>query len=407
MSCLARAALLLLASLRGSRALKKMDPHMLLEYSVSPWDLLQEYEAQHGLEAVRGEFVENTSAICGRRFVWSHYSCGDGLGSTMSAFLNAFAFAVLTNRTLMVATHEPSAPGRSKCEDHLALSRALMVPSDVYGMRAEAQCEDVDEVSLPSSGGDGAGFWKCCDFEALAGRVARVRSVARPAAAWWSLANERLGASANARAHALLDRGPFHWLGTLFQAAFDLKQSVRAPVDDMLEQVGDAIRIGVHLHFDSYEQALSDAAAYGSAKRCVAQVAARHRWQRCAVLVASREERAILKFKQELSELQPGCTVLASPMSLERGIDEDPGWPWKDLSEMMDMYMLSKAHVLIGSGRSAFLEVAAGMFAAEMPGRLKSAVYEHSSCMPMSLEMDLHAPGNESCGDVVCPLRPW
>jgi len=327
----------------------------------------------------------------------------------MSTFLNAFAFAVLSNRTLMVAPYAQSAPGDSGCEAHLTLSRALMAPSDAYSMRVKARCGDTNEVSLLGSGRDGADFWRCCDFDALAGGVARVGPVGRPTAAWWSLANTRLGAGAEARASALLGHGPFHWLGTLFQAAFDLGPGVRGPVDRVLEGAGDALMIGVHLRFDRYDQVLTDAAAYERAGRCVAQVAARHRWRRCAVLVASSEERAIARFKRELARLGRGCAVLTSPVHLERGIDEDPGWP-RGRSEMMDLYMLSKAHVLIGSTGSTFLEVAAGLFAADEPGRPKSAVYERTTCRPLSLELGLdgaRAPGDRSCGDVACPLRPW
>lgn len=375
----------------------------------SPWVLLREYEAQHGLEAVRREFVSNSSAICDRQFVRAHYSCCDCLGSTMSTFLNAFAFAVLSNRTLMVAPYEQSGRGDSGCEAHLTLSRALMAPSDAYSMRAKARCGDTNEVSLLGSSGDGADFWRCCDFDALAGGVTRVGPFGRPTAAWWSLVNRRLGAGAEARANTLLGRGPFHWLGTLFQAAFDMGPGVRAPVDQMLKDVGDAIMIGVHLRFDRYDQVLSDAAAYESARKCVAQVAARHRWQRCAVLVASSEERAIARFKRELARLGRDCAVLTSPVHSKRGIDEDPGWP-RGLSEMMDLYMLSKAHVLIGSSGSTFLEVAAGLFAADTPGRLKSAMYERTTCKPLPLEMGLdgaRAAGDRSCSDVACPLRPW
>ncbi|CAK0888522.1 unnamed protein product, partial [Prorocentrum cordatum] len=318
--------------------------------------------------------------VCERHFVSQVCTAPPRFGNEMGEFVNAFGFAVVANRTFVLAA--------DTCSTYLDFSGRILRDSDVQAMTSEAGCkigfpkllikhgEPLRKQPIDSAAPDAwaserhvmTRFW----HEEVAHRV---------------LANEQLGAEATRRAKSLFGTSVLLGYGALFHAAWAFKDSVRIPVDEMLRDHADVFKVGLHVRHSGNCRA--GCRENVRAAQCVKNILSERTSQKCVVLIATDHPESEADLAQQVQstlmggrenaslasvellnleqlakhiEAATGCkarSTLVSQKVVQPDFAEEHG-PWAMYSSVADLYMLSRSDALVvgysGSGNSSFSE---------------------------------------------------
>ena len=208
--------------------------------------LLHRYMKQHGRAALD---AESNAVFSQRKFVVGVYGCPEQLGNMMQGFLNAFAFAVISNRTLV---HAPCIDHKvcrftkvskpNACDAYyprrpwLPAANAVLPRLVATIGNESASVEDLPRECIEA----GFATW-CCPLDALPARAYTFASVqlghvAKPVMAHVARPGVRLRPDAASRAAVLFrSGGVLVGYGALFATAFTPSEALAARVAAILQ----------------------------------------------------------------------------------------------------------------------------------------------------------------------------
>jgi len=369
----------------------------------SPEHIIDEYLAQHGADAFRRDFQANRTKICERHFVSQVCTAPPRFGNEMVEFVNAFAFALVANRTFVLT--------EDTCSNYLDFSGRILRGSEVQDLTRQAGCRIGQPKFLIKQGkplshlpfdnvapGDWASeqhvftrFW----HQEVARRV---------------LESKVLGAEATRRAQSLFGTNILLGYNALFHAAWAFKDSVRNHVEEMLRDQASVFKVGLHVRHSGLCRA--GCQENRRAAQCVKRILNSSTSQNCVVLIATdhpeaeedlaqqvksnlfgggRENKTLasverLNFHQTAKDIEAatGCQVrstLATEKVVQHDASEEHG-PWAMFSSVADLYFLSRSDALVvgyfGAGNSSFSERATELFADGSASKALQ-VYDYSS----------------------------
>jgi len=367
-------AFTLLASVARSRALSLQSVaatgHDGATSPSSPGSVIEEYLNLHGPDAFRREFEANKSAICERKFFSQQCTAPPRFGNEMGLFINGFALAVVTNRTLLLA--------EDNCSTYLNFSGRILRKGEAKEMLAQAGCKLGWYSAQYQSGRELNGaFDRDARFH-VSSRYWHRESAAK------SFGNKNLSPEAARRARALFGSGSIFGYNALFRAAWEIKASVRDPVDKLLMPYAGFFKVGLHVRHAI--GCLGSCPQFDDqAVQCVKSILKNSTSHKCAVLIATDSEEAqealpkklqqrilegsvaaeMLRFSKQI-EAATGCKAQTT-LATERVVQKDNAWEhglWNRDTAMMDLYMLSRSDALVvGESHSTFAERASELFA--------------------------------------------
>ena len=296
-------------------------------------ELIRAYISQHGNEALarNGDPESRTYAI-------GWYACPEQLGNRMHHFLNAFAGAVVSNRTLVwrYCTAEqvcPASGSAKRCNEFF--QRREWIPpwtaiesspaaSSRKGQRLEMlhRLPGYPErlVKAPSFlravEHFKPGFLKlhpstdqisCCGIDALPSRAVDFGVLEQREMHALTSHGALLGDAARLRVSQLFAHGAAVAYGALFEAAFRPTEQVLAAHADEKQYLHGRTVVALHArHFNPK----SDGSDTRDATACLKQVL-RDRMRPCTVIVATDRAPTLARLAPTVGSL--GCTLLTSP----------------------------------------------------------------------------------------------
>jgi hypothetical protein len=372
----------------------------------SPESIIDEYLAQHGVDAFRREFEADKAMICERHYVSQVCTAPPRFGNEMGEFVNAFAFALVANRTFVLA--------EDTCSNYLDFSGKILRRHDVLAMTKEAGCE----LGYPKLLIKRGHILKEQPFDRVASD-ARAPTFHVMTRFWHQevahsvLENNGLGDEAARRAQSLFGTSVLLGYNALFHAAWAFKDFVRQAVDDRLRDQADAFRVGLHVRHSGLCRA--GCLENVKAANCVKKVLNSSTSQNCVVLIATDHPEAeadltqqvqsqstlmgekenaslasveLLNLEQTAKDIEDatGCQVrstLATEKIEQRDASEEHG-PWAMYSSVADLYFLSRSDALVvgysGAGNSSFSERATELFADGSASKAVQVYDFYSSC---------------------------
>jgi len=191
--------------------------------------LLDAYRLTHSTAYLDGIQDKN---LCKRKFVIGTYSCPTQIGERMHEFLNAYAGAVITNRTLIwryCNRKGCQAPGSDQTSCDGLLTRLPWIPSskDVFARLAAGGCP-IDEkkvnetIIVPMSRHESTSepLLACCHIDNIADRVVDFGVLERRDFAALAMPGSKLNSDKAMRAAMLFSAGEAAAYGALFRSAF-------------------------------------------------------------------------------------------------------------------------------------------------------------------------------------------
>lgn len=372
----------------------------------SPERVIDEYLAQHGVEAFWKEFEVNKAMVCERHYVSQVCTAPPRFGNEMGEFVNAFAFAVVANRTFVLA--------EDTCSNYMDFSGRILRRDEVQRMTKEAGCE----FSYPKLLIKRGHILKEQPFDRVVpdARASTFHVMTR----FWHqevahavLENNVLGAEAARRAQSLFGTSVLLGYNALFHAAWAFKDFVLSAVDDRLRDQADAFKVGLHVRHSGLCRA--GCRENVKAANCVKKVLNGSTSQNCVVLIATDHPEAeadltdqvqpqstlmgerensslasveLLNLEQTAKDIEDatGCKVrstLATQKIEQRDASEEHG-PWAMYSSVADLYFLSRSDALVvgysGAGNSSFSERATELFSDGSASKALQVYDFFSSC---------------------------
>lgn len=191
--------------------------------------LLDSYRMSHSVGYIDGIQDKN---LCKRKFVIGTYSCPAQLGERMHEFLNAYAGAVITNRTLIWKYCNRKGcqiPGSDETSCGGLLQRLPWIPSSasVFQRLAAGGCP-IDEkklnetliVPMARHATSSESLLACCHIDTLSERVVDFGTLERRDFSGLALPGAKLNSDKAMRAAMLFSAGEAVAYGALFRSAF-------------------------------------------------------------------------------------------------------------------------------------------------------------------------------------------
>eukprot|EP01062_Namystynia_karyoxenos_P017908 TRINITY_DN16630_c0_g3_i1.p1 TRINITY_DN16630_c0_g3~~TRINITY_DN16630_c0_g3_i1.p1 ORF type:complete len:735 (+),score=158.55 TRINITY_DN16630_c0_g3_i1:94-2298(+) len=337
---------------------------------------LADYVRVHSGSALRGE----GAAVCERHYTVARWDCPTKPGARPGEFMNALAFSVALNRTLVAEQPDPD-----NCDEFAALRDWVPLYNDTERV-LRARCTDLaladatlvkwaDRRHMGKLSEAESGFG-CCTMPWRA-RAVRLRGGNGWQAAWMQH-NQALHPRAAQRVRELFEGGVTGAYGALWHAAVRWGPRVVMGVERTLAQTRSSFAISLHLHHSrSDERSGLDAAVDETAAKCTEALLNERNSTRCAVIVAS--DRAEGRYFAR-DRFRSRCTVVARP-----GADTAGGMR----DALFDLYMLSRGDAVVGVRGSHTALHAAHLFVATAPERDARVVAAHPrdrSCRPLPRE---------------------
>ena len=191
--------------------------------------LLDTYRAGHHAAYLDGVQDKN---LCKRKFVVASYACPAQLGERVHEFLNAYAGAVITNRTLLwryCSRKGCKTAGNDQATCDGLLQRLPWIPSadSIFDRLEKGGCpvdtERLDEsplVPMARHASTSESLTACCRVDAIQDRVIDFGVLERRDLLSLAMAGARLSSEKAARATMLFRAGEEAAYGALFRSAF-------------------------------------------------------------------------------------------------------------------------------------------------------------------------------------------
>lgn len=293
-------------------------------------------------------------------FVVGAYGCPGQFGNRMHEFLNAFALAVITDRTLVwrytnQATGVHEVGSLAECSKYM--SRRDWIPS--VDVLKESNAEII-ELNWESAVEVACGRLHEKRAKAIApGKKLEQYQVASLAQSTADISHEMA-----TRAKRLMARGPEFLYGKLFEAAFYFTNEVVGPTRDVLQEARlidesgrrtppDALWLGAHIRHKNIEDTVEERRELASKfAEAVGAVVNNSKSGVCAVLLATDDDVTEDLLKPFVERIR--CSMVRSKMGEPRPDFKDEHGNNTGVGAMRDLYLLSRADVLVGTGFSSF-----------------------------------------------------
>lgn len=319
-------------------------------------DMIFQYSQEHG----HGHITNDTYFVVGT------YGCPGQFGNRMHEFLNAFALAVITQRTLVwrytnQATGVHEVGTLEECSKFLTrrtwIQSAEILPqynADIVEMNwdtnVEVACAGVHEERARAI----APGKKLEQYQ--------MSTLAQPGA--------NISPELARRARTLMARGPEYLFGKLFEAAFRWSaQTVVRPTIEVLQGAGlidarevrkdkDSLWVAVHVRHKDIDDTVEmrDNLAGHFAEAITASVL-RAKRKSCAVFLATDDDVTENLLKPKLANVS--CSVVRSRMGKPQPDFKDEHGNNTGVGAMRDLFLLSHADMLVGTSFSSFSMVSA------------------------------------------------
>lgn len=428
---------------------KPRGPSTIAQRQARLVSLLRHYVRDHSAPVPSAKAAQDA----GSGYAVAYYMCPQEVGNRMHQFLNAFAVAVATNRTVLWSFG--SSDGLNPFRASLSGCQAVL-PRRAWLQPATSLHTAVKRHGLYIRGADRAlacgridgrhGSWHRDGHRSVdLGPVHRQQAAAMAA----EVASTHLSPETAARARLLFSLGPFYAFGSLMRTAFDMNmETVVRPVVQALVDAGlitaataaharpwrrfgrderkhpGAVWIAVHMRHSNPRNNGSESAAMFWP--FVADLVRRRLGPapppapggdlgaapRCAVLLAS--DRALpARMLSPLAKTE-GCVVVQAPALEVRQTRRFEHGSNTGAGAIRDLLLLALGDSLVGSLRSTFSLLAANMMAAmasprERPELVECRRGKRPACLPprpLRPEVCCRPGGADPRGGDACVLVP-
>lgn len=377
-------------------------------------ELMRTYIMQHS-KVLNFDARSNYS---GSKFVVGQYHCPGQIGNRIFDFLNSFAIAVITNRTLVweFLTSEFDDSNLKNCDEFLERKVWIQSLHDIQSIFTNERVQQFIPNRL--------------SMEKQAQQLACTRIDENPALILYPGVHERLEASimwrqgsrlgpdAKARGSTLFSKGSLHGYGILFQAAFEFSPMIRQLNDKLFEdpfrikswskpiiialhlrhlQEGDHVDVNIDLNCIAHvlDNSILRQAIYGKDFEKVPR--------ECVVLIASDRPLAKIVFSKAITE-KLGCVVIARSSSNNSHHGKGLHGPEGDgVSSMADFELLSRAHIIFGTTWSTFSSLIASIITVKSTVVLTQGKNANMSVVDEKCINGAHDPSslNVTIGDMI------
>lgn len=305
------------------------------------------------------------------KFILGIYGCPRQFGNRMHEFLNDFALAVVTGRTI-VWDYTGQASGvfdvgsQAECDAVLHRKKWLLhknVTIDLGLKVANYDLKDWHEVG-------------CTEWDQLKDDVIKPGKLEQYQSYGLALEGSALRGPALGRAKTLFALGPEVAFGKLFSASFEFEESVTEPtlnvlreaalVDEHAKRVhGDSTWVAMHLRHKSLDITAEQRADFANVTWTQALEHLKGRSGPCAVLLATDDEVTEPFLKPVVAE--EGCALVRSDLG-----EVDKSWSGEHgahtgVGALRDIQLLSKADVFVGTSWSSFTQTIAEQLLSRKP----------------------------------------
>lgn len=328
-----------------------------------------------GIDALIDAYIEEHRLLQyqpSNRFVAGVYGCPKQFGNRMHEFVNSFAIGLITGRNIAweytkQATGTFAVGTQDECD--ALMQRRSWIP------KLEDTANSTDAIELNSAG----------ELACLAGdraRVLRTRRFEEYQAVALSLPGAVLGRDQALRAAQLFALGPEVAYGKLLRAAFRFDEhQVVQPTFDVLREKNlldanhmrteeNSVWVAVHLrHQDTNldEKGRNQLAgvAWDQTRSFIQAAGAGYGKLPCAVLMATDDERSVDIMRPWIE--QAGCEIVRSDLGpVETSWSREHG-EHTGLGAVRDIYLLSLADMVVGTGWSSFSQIIAELVLSRNP----------------------------------------
>jgi len=313
-------------------------------------NMLKQYSQEHGKAS-----LSNTT-----EFVVGSYGCPGQFGNRMHEFLNAFALAVITQRTFVWRyTNQASGVHEvgtlEECSKYVT-RRDWIQSADVLPMFGA----EIEEMNW----GTNLDLYCVGVHRQLPRAIAPGKKLEQYQMAALALPGANVSPEMALRARRLMARGPEYLYGKLFEAAFHWTGNVVVPTLEMLQFNGlidsqnrrtppDALWVAVHIRHkdisDTTEMRSGMAARFADA---ISATVGNSSSRACAIFLATDDDMTMDLLKPMVHEL--GCPVVHSRMGKPQPDFKDEHGNNTGVGAMRDLFLLAHADTLVGTGFSSF-----------------------------------------------------
>jgi len=333
---------------------------------------LDNYIAQHNVENLLKEGTE----FCNRKFIVATYACPQAIGNHMHEFLNAYAGAFITNRTLVwkFCTRKPcQLDSEQDCDQYLSRLSWIASYHTVVRIWKEKKCDgDTNEYHLipQKFRFQSIKIFMCCGIDHLPFSFLDYGTHELHELHSLVLNQSRLDYNHRRRAHILFDNGEDFGYGVLLRSSFRFKDVVISnnnrsllhglsnyhdenPSSKAIQTTHDPhqdiLYIGIHLRHSSMDDVVgSDHGEFYCMRELIAKYNPYPTNKRCVILLATDRPRMI-ELWQNRSMTEFNCTTITTNHTYSLFFNRPEHGPFTGEIAMHDIELVSRADIFLGS----------------------------------------------------------
>lgn len=331
--------------------------------------LIHNYISKHSKHSILS--YNNFADFCDNgKYIFANPTCGESIGNNMLMFLNLYALAIVTDRTLIYNNDD------KKCDHVYTLNSWVLRLKDIeqyYRSHPDlfdtSSCRDMntDNYDIDFNWFDGCSasplLVGCCQVDLVNNRSFRIQRLDRLQVSALYHPGAVFGyKQTQDNVDKLFSNGILHGYGKLFHSVFTFSDEIKELNRDSLSKVMankyNSFTVSIHLRHQSEGD---DGKISDGDKNCVNSVvnSLRNKYDNnsteCNILLAADRMKSYLDFQIFTNEIN--CNVIASynhnlariDKSFNSSDSEHGPWGKDIISIFSDIYLLSHGDYFIGS----------------------------------------------------------